>query len=842
MPGLPALLTFMTAMFMLVGCGGGGSGSGSGGAALNTQDLAEADGRMLSFEDDIEPVLQAKCIGCHNSGDNPLAPFSLEGEDTASSFKSAIHFAVDSGTMPPLATLALTEVERGKLIAWSTDQRYGGSSDILRIALAEPEAWDVQSRNRDVFLDHRPDEVDCARDSGWLVEDGTLEVRTEFCNYLSLTQQSLVALEVGTELELVLSHSELNFNAPSSAHVAVSVADATIWETSIAIPSDNKLLKETLALPVGIERGDPIEVHLHNHGDNAWTIHSLDAFVPADQEVEFCPTFDSTFEAIQAVVFEQAGCANSLCHSEVAAGGLDLTPANAFDNLVGVPAQGSSLLLVAPRNPSESYLYHKLSAKTFPGSYAVDGSPMPSAGPAISPGQLEAIRLWIEAGAPKEGSVGDTLGRGEDELERLLGVCLPEAEAVNTIPLPAPERTRGVQFVMPPHDVPAEEETEICFAAYYDFRDQIPPEYMDAGRENFYFDRSEEREDAFTHHNVLFYAPLGVDKIHDPSFGEWTCAGGDREGELCEPTDLQSCGAGGLCRSEMKRNIACRGYGPPLDPIEGPLEAGSDRATFGNLKNIYGSLNDTEGFYETIPTHGIFYWNSHAFNLTTEDGVHHVWRNYYFADDRRFQAENITYSNHIYAGVGTPPFEKQTVCRDYTFNRGDGLLMLSSHTHKRGEHFYMSLKGGEQIYETFTYDEPLILTLDPPIVFNSNDPAERTVEYCATYNNGVNDNGAPNIETVTRLSRRPPNTRACQPVACVAGKVGAPCNGADDDAACDSSPGAGDGWCDACAIAAGVSSDDEMFILIANRLPDYDAQMMQHAPGSSVTIIGPGGR
>ena len=160
-------------------------------------------------------------------------------------------------------------------------------------------------------------------------------------------------------------------------------------------------------------------------------------------DLDFCPTFESTFEAIQATVFEQAGCANSLCHGEAKEGGLDLTPSNAWENLVGIPSEGSSLLLVDPRNPATSYLYHKLSAKTFPSSYAVDGSPMPSAGPAISAGQLEAIRLWIEAGAPREGSVGDTLGRGEDELERLLGVCLPEAEALNTIPLPPPPLSRN---------------------------------------------------------------------------------------------------------------------------------------------------------------------------------------------------------------------------------------------------------------------------------------------------------------------------------------------------------------------------------------------------------------
>ncbi len=50
-------------------------------------------------------------------------------------------------------------------------------------------------------------------------------------------------------------------------------------------------------------------------------------------------------------------------------------------------------------------------------------------------------------------------------------------------------------------------------------------------------------------------------------------------------------------------------------------------------------------------------------------------------------------------------------------------------------------------------------------------------------------------------------------VACAAGNIGAPCAGEDDDAACDSSPGAGDGWCDACSITAGVTTENEMFVL-----------------------------
>ena len=807
------LLHAFTLLFPLLvaACGGGGGGSGTpGGTGVTPQDNTDGTARMLSFAADIEPIMQGKCLGCHNSGPNPLAPFSLEGEAAVSSFKSAMHFVIDGGTMPPAGVAQLSTEERNKFIAWLTESPYSPGGNKTRIALIAAQAWETTPGNRDSFLDHRPAQVDCPRDMGWLVEDDELEVRTEFCNYLSVTQQSLLNLPAGTELELALSHSDLDFNAPASAHLAVAIAGNTVWTTDIPIPNESGVIRKNITVPFAVSAGDPIELHLHNHGQNAWSLHAIDALVPEDLELDYCASYENTWDAIREVVFEQAGCANSVCHGEAASGGLDLRPEVAYDNLVGVTAQASSLRLIFPREPDKSFLYHKLSAKTFPGSYAVGGSPMPSAGAAISAGQLEAIRLWIEAGAPETGSTGDTIGRGEDEIERLLGVCLPEADAVNTVPLPPPERGVGVQFTMPPHDVPAESETEWCFAAYYDFRDQIPPEYMSADREFFYIRGDEVREDPYTHHNVLIPADVPVEQIHDPAYGAWTCAGGEQAGELCEPTDLQSCGAG-KCRSEMQHNVACIGYGPPSNtPI---ASAGSN----------VGSILTKEGYYETVPTHGIFYWNSHAFNLTTEDANHHVWRNLFFTGDRRYHANYITFSRNIDAGAGTPPFERQTVCRDYKLDQGDGLLFLTSHTHKRGEHFTISVKGGEQLYETYSYDEPLQKFFEPALVFNSAEQADRILEYCATYNNGLNANGTPNLDKVTRASRRPDNAEPCQPVACVAGKVGAPCGGVDDNASCDSAPGAGDGWCDACAITSGISSDDEMFILIGATLPDYDA-------------------
>ena len=53
----------------------------------------------------------------------------------------------------------------------------------------------------------------------------------------------------------------------------------------------------------------------------------------------------------------------------------------------------------------------------------------------------------------------------------------------------------------------------------------------------------------------------------------------------------------------------------------------------------------------------------------------------------------------------------------------------------------------------------------------------------------------------------------CTPTACAAGKIGSSCSGSEDNATCDSAPGAGDGLCDACPITGGESTENEMFLI-----------------------------
>jgi hypothetical protein len=248
---------------------------------------------------------------------------------------------------------------------------------------------------------------------------------------------------------------------------------------------------------------------------------------------------------------------------------------------------------------------------------------------------------------------------------------------------------------------------------------------------------------------------------------------------------------------------------------------------------------------------GVIYWNTHAFNLTAEDSVMHGRLNYLFADNQKYPVNNVFNASRIFA-ANAAPYTTQTVCSDHVLPQGARLFALTSHTHKRGKLFQAWAPDGSQIFENHVYNDPVKQGFDPPLAFDSADPAERTIRYCALYNNGLDDDGSANVETVTRASRVPESARrtigGCKPVACVAGKVGAACAGSDDDASCDSSPGAGDGDCDACRITGGESTENEMFILIGSTYiadgfpqPDIDDPIFG-GPASASAALDASGR
>ena len=173
------------------------------------------------------------------------------------------------------------------------------------------------------------------------------------------------------------------------------------------------------------------------------------------------------------------------------------------------------------------------------------------------------IQLWIEAGAPRAGVVP---GTGE-----LLDACLPPPEPLETKPLDPPAPGTGVQLRAPRQILPPNSEREVCFVTYYDVTDQVPAQFRGPSGQTFRYKRIEARQDPLSHHAVVL-PYLGATPIDDPIWGPFTCGGGARDGQSCDPTDLESCGS----RRRVRAASRCR---PSAASASGPATPASASAT-----------------------------------------------------------------------------------------------------------------------------------------------------------------------------------------------------------------------------------------------------------------------
>ncbi len=260
---------------------------------------------------------------------------------------------------------------------------------------------------------------------------------------------------------------------------------------------------------------------------------------------------------------EAYGCARSTCHDPVFPdGNLDLSNESAYANLLGpnglgAPSDRPPFVRVLPNEPSSSLLYLKLASKR-PGYSGPDvGTGMPTGLTALSPQHLEAVRLWIHGGAPRDRVVAGTA--------QLLGTCFPPADPLKT-PVPAPPPLEvGFQLEQTPYTLEGTEtgqgETELCMATYYDLsarapesaRLPCPPEFqvtrglferarhllyerrgvrgaatcvpvrnaMNPENECIAYDRLTVIQDPQSHHSIINNY-IGRSDATDPRWGAWT--------------------------------------------------------------------------------------------------------------------------------------------------------------------------------------------------------------------------------------------------------------------------------------------------------------------------------
>lgn len=122
---------------------------------------------------------------------------------------------------------------------------------------------------------HRPATVDCNDLVGWYLEGDALEIDTGACNYLALGAAAQVAVPKGAPISTTISHYDLTSDLPASAHIALLLNDAVLWQETIAVPTSAGVLELNVPAPVAVEIGDVVSLHLHNHGQNSYKFQSL---------------------------------------------------------------------------------------------------------------------------------------------------------------------------------------------------------------------------------------------------------------------------------------------------------------------------------------------------------------------------------------------------------------------------------------------------------------------------------------------------------------------------------------------------------------------------------------
>ena len=352
---------------------------------------------------------------------------------------------------------------------------------------------------------------------------------------------------------------------------------------------------------------------------------------------------ESSFDLIQSRILDTS-CAIGGCHSSTS----DLTfqehklvleQSVAYSNLVGIDptlqdAAHDNLLRVKPNAADFSLLFHKISTTSGVSKY---GNPMPLGLPLLTVGQVEFIRQWIEAGAPRKGQVADPA---------LLDDETPQPDTFT--PLLPPPPSEGIQVSIAPFSIAPNFERELFV-------------YKKLGNTEKMFVKGFEIKMRYNSHHFILYdfnsqIPLafkpGFDFIRDIRNPDGTMATG-----LMIP---------------MAYHVFVIGAQTPHFSYQFP-----------------------EGIALEIPADYALDFNSHYVNKQGIPIEGEVFVNLYTVPQSEVTGVAIAL-NLPNNSLTLPPNQRTTHTKTFIFSEKRTIYSLTSHTHQLGEKFVIKIKGGER--------------------------------------------------------------------------------------------------------------------------------------------------
>jgi hypothetical protein len=394
---------------------------------------------------------------------------------------------------------------------------------------------------------------------------------------------------------------------------------------------------------------------------------------------------EGTFARIQRQILTPQCAA---CHSSGSSGarqsGLVLTADSAYQQLVGAAsvqlvARADGFQRVRPYRADSSLLYHKVA--WVPGHHSRDyGNLMPmGTTQGLTAGQLEYVRRWIEAGAPRTGTVVDTV------------VLADRRQQMATFtPLAPPAAGAGIQLAVDSFTVFPNLERELF----------VYRRLGNAG--DLYVNRIETRMRPGSHHLLLY--------TFDEAKTAFPCNGRPPVGTV---RDLRN--ADGSTNVVNMLPMACHVY------FAGAMTPESD-------------FRFPPGVALRLPANAALDMNVHYVNRAPVGLPGQAFANLYTVDRATVRQEAVTL-NLAHTGFSLPPRQRTTVRKEFPVTRRTTVLALTSHMHALGERFEIRLRrvsGAETVVYTNTdWEHPAFQQYDTPLVLEAGDALVSVV----TWNN-----------------------------------------------------------------------------------------------------------
>ena len=397
----------------------------------------------------------------------------------------------------------------------------------------------------------------------------------------------------------------------------------------------------------------------------------------------------SSFVLLQEKVITPT-CATSGCHASTsdatyAQHGLVLEKSVAYKNLVGVEpknelSKADGHLRVKPYKSLESLFYHKLNWDVSHHGGKQYGSPMPLGGTALTVGQIEFVRRWIEAGAPQTGDVVD---------KTLLSDTTRSTNASDdfkTMQTPQQEGLEGYQMQVEKFTIQPNFEREIFV------RKAI------GNTSDIYVSKMKFQSRTNSHHMVLY------------DFRDKTTS---TLPSLNTVRDLRN--------SDNTLNI-------------NTVLQMSNHVFLGGGTNASQEYTFPEGTALLLPAGMTIDLNPHYFNKTTD--VHYGENNInlYTIDKSKvkYVVKTIDFNN---TNLSLAPQTITTVTKNFTFGTDVKIVSLTSHNHKYGQKFVIKIFGGDRngevVYESTDWEHPTVINYANPISLKKGEGLTSIV----TYNN-----------------------------------------------------------------------------------------------------------